>query len=527
LSDSQNRSNNSPVLACQGPSLGDSNGISRCDVVAVCQPAGTDFNNLAPFIVWAEIGEYVGHAITVTVTHGNASQLSLVSPTGTQIGNPTSSFTLVAQVTDGCGQAVQGVTVNWSITQGSASLGQVFAVSSGSGTVTARVTLGSTPGPIQVLVSAVGLSPVVFNLTNQVAVSKLAVLSGTPQSAAAGQPFPSPVVFVALDGNNNPVPGLVVNFAATLGATVNPASATTDAQGQAKTSVTAGSTLGTVVVTATYSSLSATASLLVAAPGPQISAASFTNAASTTLPGMTPCGLVTVIGNGLAPTPGVFTPLNNFGLLPSSLEGVSITVQQGVVNVAAPIQAVANVNGVQQVNFQAPCELAPGVATVAVTVNGATTTVQSVPVAVIQPGLFISSVSASNKAYGYVISEADGTIVTSANPAHRGQKYYVYVTGLGQATPTILTNTTGTGQNVNVTIVVGLNNGGVPVLSARYLNGSIGAYLVEFQIPPDFPLVNGQPMFDLPLAVAGYLNNGADGFSDYKFGNPLFLPAVE
>ena len=152
--------------------------------------------------MWAEIGEYVGHPITVRVTHGNPSQLSIVSPTGTQIGNPTSSFTLLAKVTDGCGQAVQGVTVSWNITQGTASLSQVFPVSSGSGAVSARVTLGSAPGPIQVLVSAAGLSPVVFNLTNQVAVTKLSVLSGVPQVARTGQVFQNPVVFVALDGNN-------------------------------------------------------------------------------------------------------------------------------------------------------------------------------------------------------------------------------------------------------------------------------------------------------------------------------------
>jgi uncharacterized protein (TIGR03437 family) len=523
LADPNNRANPSTVLSCQGSTLGDATGLSRCNVVAACQPPGTDLSSLPPFIVWAEIGEYVGHPITVNITQGKPSQISIVSGNN-QIGNPSSSFTLLAKVTDGCGQNFNGQAVTWVVTQGAnSSLSQVQSVSSGNGTVSARLTLGSTPGPIQVTVSAPGLTPVVFNLTNQVAVSGLSPVLPLPVPVVVNQTF-TPLTFVARDGNGNPVPGLLINFAVTGNAIANPTSATTNGQGQVQTTITAGSTAGNIVVTATYNNaLTGTATLSAQPPGPQINNTSFTNAASSTLVGMVPCGLITAIGSGIAPAiSGVVTPLLNFGPLPFTLAGVSITVQQNGLAIPAPIQAVANIGGVQQVNFQAPCELTAGAATVAVTANGATTTVQSVPVFVVQPGLFVSAVSPTGKSYGYVISEADGSIVTSANPAHRGQKYFVYVTGLGQATPTIVTNTTGTGQNVNLPLIIGLHDGGVTVLSARYLAGSIGAYLVEFQIPLD--AVQGP---DQALAVAAIINGGVDGFFDYKFGNPLFLPAVD
>ena len=90
------------------------------------------------------------------------------------------------------------------------------------------------------------------------------------------------------------------------------------------------------------------------------------------------------------------------------------------------------------------------------------------------------------------------------------------VTGLGQVTPAAFTNSAGTGlQDVNVPIIVGLKDSGVPVISARYMLGAIGAYLIEFQIPADAPLGPDQS-----LAVAATVND------NLVFGNSVFLPAV-
>ena len=92
---------------------------------------------------------------------------------------------------------------------------------------------------------------------------------------------------------------------------------------------------------------------------------------------MTPCGLVTVRGSGLATgVQGVVSGVNLFGPLPTTLAGVSITVQQGSNVIQAPIREVANDQSGQRVTFQAPCELIaaspliPDTATVTITANG-------------------------------------------------------------------------------------------------------------------------------------------------------------
>ena len=68
----------------------------------------------------------------------------------------------------------------------------------------------------------------------------------------------------------------------------------------------------------------------------------------------------------------------------------------------------------------------------------------------------------------------------------------------------------------NLLVEVGVHDNGVPVLSARYLFGSVGAYLVEFQIPANAPLGTDQS-----LAVVAFINGTTP-----VFGNSVFLPGV-
>jgi len=510
LADPANQNLMSPVISCVGTSRGDNTGISRCDVRAACQPGV-----ILPVDrdVILRIGEFKAKTIHVTVTNGAPSLLALVSGNN-QIGVPSDSFTLTARVTDGCGQPAGNFSgLTWSILQGSASFSSQQTKSNADGTVTARIALGETAGPVKVQVSAPGLAPLIFNLTVQITVSGISLVSGAGQSVVVGQVFPAPVVFIARGPGGVPAPaGLTVNFSVSGSATVNPTSATTNAQGQVQTNVTAGTTAGTIAVTATYNNaFTATATLTSRPLGPTVTSTSFTNAASGAA-GMTPCGLVTVTGKGIAPSfTGVVSGVTPFGPLNYTLAGVSITAN----GLAVPIQAVSNIDGVERANFQAPCELTPGNATVIVNVNGATTTVSGVPVFAVQPGIFTFA-GPNNKAYGAVIRKVDGSYVLPSNPARQGERYYMVVTGLGQVTPAAFTNSAGTGlQDVNVPIIVGLKDSGVPVISARYMLGAIGAYLIEFQIPADAPLGPDQS-----LAVAATVND------NLVFGNSVFLPAV-
>lgn len=510
LADPNAPSNPSPVASCQGLSRGDNNGVSRCDVLAVCQPSVALPHDYGVFVY---AGEHQGFSLTITVTKGSASVLSPVTPLN-QTGTPGSKFTLVANVSDGCGQPVAVTGLSWDIIQGSgASLSGQQTASDTSGNVSAQLTLGQLAGVVQVRVSGPGLTPTVFNITNQVVLSGISLVSGGGQSITVGQTFPLPVVVLVHDAQNHPVQGALVTFSAT-GGSVSPGSATTDAQGHTQTSVTAGSTAGNIVVTATAGSFSVTATLSSHAVGPTLTAASFTNAASGAA-GLTPCGFVTVTGAGVAPgVQGVVAADSFFGAYPYSLAGLSITVN----NFPAPIQAVANDQFGQRANFQAPCEITGDTATVVVTVNGATSTITGVKLFSVQPGIFTYTGS-NNKVYGGVIREADGTYVTAANPARQGEKLYVVVTGLGQTTPTLVTNSVGTGtQNVNLPTLVFMGDRVMPGLSARYLFGWVGAYLVEFQLPKDAPTGPDQQLL--------VVETSPDGNDFLGVSNTVLLPAV-
>ena len=369
------------------------------------------------------------------------------------------------------------------------------------------MTLGQTPGTVTIVASINATTLVTFTETIQAVVGSLTSFSGGGQSALVNKPFTAPLVFQLLDTNNNPVPGLVVNFALAGGsATLSAPSATSNTQGQVSVSVTAGNVAGPVTILATYTTFTASATLTVTAQGLPISASSFVNAASGQA-GLAPCGLALVTGAGLAPEiTGVVIGGNALGIgpLPYTLAGVSITIN----GTPVPLQAVSNQNGIQQVNFQTPCEIVTGSpATVVVTVGNNSTPIPNVTVFPAQPGIFTYP-GPSGINYGYVI-DSNGNTLTPSNLAHAGQTYYLIATGLGQTTPAALTNSVGTGgETIPVgNVILALNNVGVPVTSVQYQQGARGLYVIAFQIPVPFATganeaislgvtINGQTFYD-------------------------------
>jgi uncharacterized protein (TIGR03437 family) len=497
--------------SCQGSSLSDTNGLAHCNVAVSCQVA----LGLA-YPISVVTGENSATTISLHVTTGSSQTLTMKSG-NSQIGNAGSTLAspLVASVTDNCGTPKSGVPVTWSVSNGS-TLTNTVSTSSSVGIVSTNVILGQTPGSVQVT-ATLGTTQVVFTITDQVAVAGISLVSGGGQSGQTNQTFPQPLVFSVTDVNQKPVSGIVVTFSVPVGsAAVNPASATTNAQGQVSTMVLAGSTPGAITILAAFGKFGASASLTSNLPGPSVTAGSFANAATATSlnpqVGLVPCGLNSVTGSGLAPTvqgvvPG--SPLG-FGALPYSLAGVSLSIN----GVAAPLYSVSNINGVQQVNFQTPCETVPGTAIAIITVNGGTPTViPGISVLAQQPGIF-NYAGPSGQPYGFVVRVLDGSLVTPSNPAHPGESYYMYVTGMGQTTPPITTNSAGTGKEIIPLsqVSVGVNNAGVPVTLAEYEQGQIGVYFVFFTIPANATTGTNQP---LAVEVNGV------------FGNPVYLPAIE
>jgi len=514
---------------CKGNPLTDATGTVSCDFVPVCATA-IDASTMSPWGLGLHFFDIdLGGANThtdysVTVTAGSTRTLSIpTSNSGNnQSGRPGAALTLplTAIVTDQCGSATQGATVTWTVTQGTATISNTSTVSNQGGTVQTHVTLGQTPGTVTIVASLNATTLVTFTETITAVVGSLKLVSGGGQVALLNQAF-APIVFQITDTSNNPVPGLLVSFSIASGsASLGTPSTTTNAQGQVSLNVTAGNVAGPVTVTATYGTFTASANLTVTAPGPGVTVSSFVNAASNQV-GLTPCGLAVVTGSGLAPgISGVVLGGNALGIgpLPYTLSGVSITIN----GTPAPLQAVSNQNGTQQVNFQTPCELVTGSpATVVVTVGSVTTQVTGVTVYPAQPGIFTYP-GTSGANYGYVV-DSNGNTLTPSNLAHAGQTYYLITTGLGQTNPPALTNSVGTGETIPPQdIILAINNIGVPVTSVQYQQGSRGLYVITFQIQA---VSNGSPFptgTNLPVSLGVTVNQQT--FFD---NSPVALPGIQ
>ena len=148
--------------------------------------------------------------------------------------------------------------------------------------------------------------------------------------------------------------------------------------------------------------------------------------------------------------------------------------------------------------LQVPCDVTPGSSVpVVVNIGGGSSTV-NVPIQAASPGIFETPMSDGVRRA--VAIRPDGTFVSLENPARRGEVIRIYVTGLGPTSPAITTGSLGVpgiDSLVSGEVIVGLQNSGVRVVSARAANNLIGLYEVSFQVPADAPAGN-----DLVLSVA-------------------------
>lgn len=472
----------SPSAACaNGIPLTDVNGVASCDVVL----GGVTTSYAFPLNV--NVGGAVSTPlVSIIVNPGLPGKIQVTQGDG-QSGKPGTVFTLKAAVTTSSGTPSTGAPVQWAITQGTATLSNQASVTDSQGNAQATITLGSTPGKVVVrLTAGAGSSTTsaTFNLTvvPAITVGAITAVSGSGQTATVLQPFGAPLVVKVTDTSGAPVAGTAVTFQASgVIVTFGSAAATTDANGQATTSVTAGANPGTATITASSNGFQTTFTLTLVPMGPSIDATSFRNAASGAQ-GLSPCGIATVTGAGLAKDiQGTVFGTNYIGPLPYTLANATITVN----GIQAPIFWVSNTaSGGEAIAFQTPCEITPGPASVIVGYSGGTKTVSGVNVVAFQPALFETIFG--GKRYAVLLHASDGSYVTPDNPARRGENLKMFVTGLGPVTPATATNRAGVGgQKPTALITAGLNNAGVPVVAAEYMPGGIGIYTITFTVPND------------------------------------------
>ena len=465
---------NGATLSCRGGiPLSDQTGLVVCDALV-----GGRLGQSQTRII---VGENVQFPLTLNVTAGAPSTVRITGGNN-QTGNAGQQLPqpLIVEVTDAGGNLLGATDVIWEVIAGSATLTETSRTTDINGRATTRVTLGQTPGSVQIRVRS-GTGSATFALTVNLSATSLQITGGNNQTAVLGQAFATPLSVRVVDASSQPVPGAAVAFRVATGAATVPASATTDNTGTASVTVTAGQTAGPVTVTASLGTLSQTFSLIVRTPGPVFTPSSFVNAAGYQ-PGISPGGIAVITAPGIAPSlRGSVTPQTVAGPLPTTLAGVEVLFN----NVAAPIYAVSNVNGAETVIVQVPFETAPGQTSVTIrTEGGGSTTVSGVQILSNKPGIF-DYVDASARRMAVAL-RPDGSYINSGNPARRGEIIRVFTAGLGQTTPATGTNRSGQrDQNVAATIISGINNSGVRTVSAKLVEGSVGIYLVEMEIPAD------------------------------------------
>jgi uncharacterized protein (TIGR03437 family) len=525
----QSGTGNQPSVSCASqPGLPAGVVLTNSAGIATCAPV---FGNVLGQGSYTLVvgGNFVNFGATgLTVSEGPPAIIKIISGNNQTVNAGTQApASLLAEVTDLGGNPSNAAAVKWTVTKGTATLSHVVTSTLSTGDVSATVT--PTAGPVQVTLALASNSAVnvVFTVNVTNVVTGVTVVSGNNQTAEEGTSFPEPLI-VQVNDNAAPAPDTTVNFVVSSGsATLSAASAVTNAQGQAQVTAKAGSTAGPVVVTATVGSaaaaaLTATFDLTVGVPYAIIT--KVVNSAGFQNEFLSPCSLATIYGTGLAT--GLQGVAAAFIEPQTQVSGVTVTFG----GVLAPILDVANVDGVQSVSVQVPCEVPsssanpPATVSMVVTVNGAASPSFPVTVLPISPGIF--QFTDSDGQMRAVLVRQDGTFISVANPARPGDTLRMFATGLGQTTPTLFTNefdplvpeTNGdmvpATLTVNSPLVVGVDNGGVLVLSAKYAYGMVGVYEIEFQVPENAGTGNS-----VPFAIFEVYNG-----TDLQYGEGSLIP---
>ena len=212
---------------------------------------------------------------------------------------------------------------------------------------------------------------------------------------------------------------------------------------------------------------------------PRFISADVQNAASFES-GISPGSLAAVFVDGVKDDPGIVAAQSL--PLPPSLADISITVD----GVAAPIHAIANVQGREQVNFQAPFEIAGRAQASMVVRRGSQASAPVVvPVLSLQPAIYTL-----DGVQGIVVRVPEYVLATADRPLASGGYAYVYAEGLGPVTNQPATGAGAPGAPLAAALSdVRLSLGGVrcQVLFAGLAPELAGMYIVVFQVPSGVP----------------------------------------
>ena len=195
-----------------------------------------------------DVSEWTPTPQTLTRASGNDQQ----SRAGATLAAP-----FVVSVLDQYGSALAGAVVTFSVTAGGGTLSATTATTDANGRAATTLTLGSELGTNTVTATVSGLAAATFTATAvEQTPHSLTKVSGDGQQGPVGDPLAKPFVVSVLDQDGEAFAGTVVTFSVTAGGgTLASTSATTDAKGRARSTLTLGNDAGTNTVAATVAGL--------------------------------------------------------------------------------------------------------------------------------------------------------------------------------------------------------------------------------------------------------------------------------
>jgi uncharacterized protein (TIGR03437 family) len=258
---------------------------------------------------------------------------------------------------------------------------------------------------------------------------RLEVVSGRNQVGGLGGMLPEPVVLRVVDGNRLPYSGVPVLPEAGRDGVATPPRAISDARGEVSVSWRLATTgeLNTLISRLEAAPLVRTAvSARALGPVPFFTAEAVVNAAGFNLGpsaanlAISPGGLITIFGEGLAVEEVAATTFP----IPTELGSTVVTING--------TRAFLLYVSPSQINLQTPFELTGPDAEIVVTTPTGTTEAVNVPVGAVQPGVFFDPESG----IGAILNNDDGSVVWD-RPARAGSVIVVFCTGLGAVEPRV------------------------------------------------------------------------------------------
>lgn len=322
--------------------------------------------------------------------------------------------------------------------------------------------------------------------------TRLESVSGDNQSAPVSTKLSDPIVLRVLNGDA-PASGVAVTFRATGGATVTPASATTDATGQARAQLTLGPNPGPVTITASANGLpditfraTATSTTVINFGRPSIGASGsiVTASAFGGRTSISPATWIEIYGTNLSATTRPWGDADFRGpQAPTELNGVRVTINGRPAFVAFISPG--------QINAQVPDGIGLGPVPVIVTNASGSSDPITITAVAASPGLLAPSSFRIGGVQYAVALHQDGAfvgaegLIAGANfrPAKSGDVLTLYGVGFGATTPARASGQVVSGLANLADLKLFLGDQEASVQFAGLAPGAIGLYQFNFIVP--------------------------------------------